>query len=516
MASEDLVDKVIGLCKRRGIIFPTSEIYGSFGGFFDYGNSGSLMKRNVENSWIRNFVTSREDAVLMDGATITHPAVWKSSGHVDSFNDPLVECKKCHKRFRADHLVESKLNISVDGLSLQQIQDIITRDKIVCPDDKGEFSMVKMFNLMFRTHVGAVESDESVAYMRPETAQLIFSDFKQIQITSRKKLPFGIAQIGKAFRNEISPRNFVFRSREFTQMEMEYFIHPDRINDCPLLTQDHLDYEVNVLTEQMQDKKQEHRAMKIRELVDGKIIKTQWHAYWLVEALRWLTGIGVRKENLRLRQHVKTELSHYSLETWDVEYNYPWGWKELCGIANRTDFDMRQHAKFSGEDLSYFDEDAKKKVVPFVIEPSFGLDRIIFTLLIDSYLEKVEAGEAKVTLKLKPEVSPMSFGVFPLMKKDGLAEKGKEVLSILKNDFLCYYDDSGSVGKRYARADEIGVPGGITVDYDSLKDNTVTLRDRDSAKQVRAPIKELKSILPRFLKGEALESLGKPIKQNKV
>jgi glycyl-tRNA synthetase len=508
----ELIDKVISLCKRRGIIFPTSEIYGSFAGFFDYGNYGSLIKRNIENSWIKYFVTNREDVVLIDGSIITNPIVWKASGHLDSFNDPLVECKKCHKRFRADHLVESSLNISVDGLSKEQIQEIISKHKIVCPDCKGEFTLIKMFNLMFKTNVGATEDDSSIAYLRPETAQLIFTNFKQIMLTSRKKLPFGIAQIGKAFRNEISPRNFVFRSREFNQMELEYFIHPKKVNECQFLTEEYLNYEVNVLSEEMQDKKIEHKKMKIDELLSKSIIKTPWHAYWILESIKWLNSIGIRLDNLRIRQHTKTELSHYSLETWDIEYNYPWGWKELVGIANRTDFDLKQHTKFSKKDLSYFDEEAKEKIIPFVIEPSFGLERTLLTLLIDNYFEKEENGEIKIVLKLKPEIAPIKVAVFPLMKKDGLDEKAKEVFKMVKQHFIAEYDDTGSIGKRYARADEIGTVACITIDYQTLEDNTVTIRDRNTTKQIRVSVNEIKSVLEKFLEGEELEKLGEVVK----
>ncbi|HLC58940.1 MAG TPA: glycine--tRNA ligase [archaeon] len=499
MEREDLVEKIISLCKRRGIIFPTSEIYGNFAGFFDYGNYGSLMKRNVEDSWIKHFVTGRDDVVLIDGATITHPLVWKASGHVDSFNDPLVECKKCHKRFRADHLVESKLNISVDGLAREQIQELITKHKIVCPECKGEFTVIKMFNLMFKTHVGSTEDDASATYLRPETAQLIFSDFKQIATTSRKKLPFGMAQIGRAFRNEISPRNFVFRSREFTQMEIEFFIHPEKMDKCDLIDKN---FELNVLTEDMQEKKQDHKKMKVGEILDKNTIRTKWHTYWIVESLKWLTSIGIREENLRLRQHVKAELSHYSSETWDIEYNYPWGWKELVGIANRGDFDLKQHAKISKEELSYFDEEAKKRMVPHVIEPSFGLDRIILTLLLDAYDEKVEKGETKIVLKLNSKIAPLTVGVFPLMKKDGLDDKARDITESLKNEIICEYDDSGSIGKRYARMDEIGTPWCITVDYDSSRDKKVTIRDRDTTKQKRIKITDVDDVIKSLLAGK--------------
>jgi glycyl-tRNA synthetase len=506
------MEKIIQLSKRRGFIFPTSEIYGSFAGFFDYGNYGVLMKRNVEDSWIKFFATGRDDVVLLDGAVITNPNVWRASGHEKSFNDPLVECKKCHKRFRADTLIEGALNISIDGLGKEHVQELLTKHKIICPGCKGEFTLIKMFNLMFKTFVGATEDESSLVYLRPETAQLIFTNFKQILLTSRKKLPFGIAQVGKAFRNEIAPRNFVFRCREFSQMEVEYFIHPKKIDDCPLLTNEHLDYEIGVLTEEMQEKEQNHQKMKIKDLVKSKTIKTKWHTYWIVESLKWFEIIGIRKQNLRIRQHTKNELSHYSMETWDVEYNYPWGWKELMGIANRTDFDLKQHMNSSNADLTYFDEETKEKIVPYVIEPSFGMERVILTLLIDNYSEKKEKDGTKVVLRLEKKIAPVAVSVFPLMKKDGLDEKAKEVFNLLKQQFVCEYDESGSVGKRYARADEVGIPIAITVDYDSLKDESATVRDRDSTKQIRVKIKDLKNVVGKILQDEKFEKLCKTVK----
>jgi len=504
------VEKIISLCKRRGIIFPSSEIYGSFAGFFDFGNVGVELKRNVENSWWKHFVQEREDVVGIDGAIITHPNVWKASGHLESFNDPLVECTKCKKKYRADHLVETELKISVDGLSVKHLEELIQKHKIRCPDCKGELKFLQPFNLMFETSVGAEVGN--VAYLRPETAQVIFTNFKTIQQSSRKKLPFGIAQIGKAFRNEISPRNFIFRSREFNQMEIEYFIHPKKMDKCEFLTDDHLNFELQVLTEEAQEKGKSHEKRKIKDLLQKKIIKTPWHAFWIVESMKWFEKIGVKKENLRIRQHRKTELSHYSTETWDVEYNFPWGWKELEGIANRTDFDLKQHMKFSNSDLHYFDEENKEKLVPFVIEPSFGLERTVMVLLLDSYAEIKEDNELKVKLKLNPSISPVKVAVFPLMKKDGLVEKAREVFEKLNKEFVCEYDDSGSIGKRYARADEIGVVAAITCDYQTLADNTITIRDRDSTNQIRVEIKELKSVLSKFFEGKKFETLGKLVK----
>lgn len=496
-----LMEKVVNLCLRRGILFPNSDIYGTFAGFYDFGHAGAELKRNIEASWWTAFIQQREDVVGIDGAIITHPDVWKASGHVDAFNDPLVRCTKCRKRFRADHLIEGALKINVDGMSVDHIGEIIASGKVICPDCRGKLEMEKPFNLMFRTNVGVVEDESSTAFLRPETAQLIFLDFKAVQQFARKKLPFGIAQIGKAFRNEISPRNFVFRCREFSQMEIEYFIHPAEMDNCPYLK----DVEGDVLqicTQEMQaeGRNDETISMTVKQAVEEDIIGTRWHAYWIAASMRWFTSIGIQEGNLRLRQHLKDELSHYSCETWDIEYNYPWGWKELMGIANRGDFDLSQHAKFSGKDLSYFDQEKGERVIPYVIEPSGGLERTLLTALLGAYTEKVEDGEVKVVLKLSPAIAPVKVGVLPLMKKDGLKEKAREVYEMLREHFVCEYDDAGSIGKRYARADEIGTPFAVTIDYQTLKDGTVTLRDRDTTEQVRVPVSELQKTITKAIK----------------
>ena len=487
-------EKTTNLCIRRGILFPSSEIYGAPGGFFDYGPVGVEIKRNLEAAWWKYFVRDREDMVGIDGSIISPNGVWKASGHVDSFNDPLVECKKCKKRFRVDQLVEGALKINVDGMPLSKVQELMQEHKVVCPDDKGELSAIKSFNLMFKTHIGSLEDETSEAYLRPETAQMIFVNFKTAQMTSRKQLPFGIAQIGKAFRNEIAPRNFVFRCREFSQMEIEYFINPQKLNECPYI-QGVMDVSIPVCTAEMQAKGKNDEVMSviIKDALQKKIIGTQWHAYWIAACMNFFTSMGMKKENMRLRQHTKDELSHYSSETWDVEYKYPWGWKELMGLANRRDYDLKQHIKFSGKDLSLFDEEKKERIVPFVIEPSFGLDRMLFTLLIDAYSEKVEDGEAKILLKLNPSLAPVKVAIFPLMKKDGLKEKAREVYEMLKTSVPCEFDDAGSIGKRYARSDEVGIPYCITIDYDTLKDGTVTVRDRDTAKQERVKVSDILS-----------------------
>ncbi len=489
----NLVDSVVSLCARRGVIFPTAEIYGGLAGFFDYGPVGVELKKNIENAWWRHFVTMREDVVGIDGSIITNPSVWKASGHVDSFTDPLVDCTKCKSRFRADQLIEDELKLSVDGIAPKQLEEMLKKHKLVCPKCKGELTEVKVFNLMFATQVGVVDNPDSKVYLRPETAQSIFADFKVVNTVARKKLPYGIAQVGKAFRNEIAPRNFLFRAREFDLMEIEYFVHPAKLNECQFYSKEHASFKALFYTSEMQENKKEHMELQIGKLLEGGVIGNKWHGYWLVKCYKWLTDVvGIKKENLRFRQHVKTELSHYSSETWDIEYNYPWGWKELQGIANRGNFDLTQHSKHSGSEITVFDEETKSKVVPFVIEPSIGIGRLVFTLLLDSFYQKVENEEAKNVLRLKPLVAPVKFAVFPLMKKDGLSEKARQVFEELKAlDVAVEYDEAGSIGKRYARQDEVGTPYCITIDYDSLKDNDVTIRERDSGKQERAKISKL-------------------------
>ncbi|MFQ5406082.1 MAG: glycine--tRNA ligase [Candidatus Micrarchaeia archaeon] len=498
---DTLLEKVINLCQRRALIFANSELYGGMTGFFDYGPAGIELKRNIEQSWWKNFVQDRADLVGIDGASITHPKVWKASGHVDAFNDPLVDCKKCNSRYRADHLVEDELKITVDGLSLEKVQNLIAKHKLTCPKCKGELTPARVFNLMFKTHAGPLQDESSATYLRPETAQLIFADFKIVQAASRKQLPFGIAQIGRAFRNEIAPRGFVFRCREFSQMEIEFFIHPKKLDNCPILTDELLNIETHVYTTKAQEEKKDHEKMTIGKALEKGLVQTKWHAYWIAESLRWFYSLGIKRENLRVRQHVETELSHYSNETWDVEYKYPWGWKELQGIANRTDFDLKQHEKHSGKDQSYFDAQTNEKIVPFVIEPSTGVERTFLTVLLDAFNEnKSEKGSA-IVLKLNPKLAPYKAAVFPLMKKEPLAQKAKEVFEILRKDFACDYDETGSIGKRYARHDEIGTPYCITIDFDSLEKNDATIRDRNSGKQERVKISEIKETLRKKLEG---------------
>ncbi|MBM3284078.1 glycine--tRNA ligase [Candidatus Gottesmanbacteria bacterium] len=428
-----LMEKIVSLCKRRGFIFPSSEIYGGIGSVYDYGHYGVLLKNNVKQLWWQANVLKREEVVGLDSAVILHPRVWQASGHVSSFTDPLVECKECHQRYRADYLLEGKYG------------DIKTIDgKPRCPACGGELTEEKKFNLMFKTYIGAVENTASAAYLRPETAQGIFVNFKTIMITNSQKIPFGIAQIGKAFRNEITPGNFTFRTREFEQMEIEFFVEPG---------------------------------------TDEK-----WHKYWLDERIKWYQKLGIKKDNLRLRQHTKKELSHYSKDTYDVEYQFPWGWGELEGIANRTDFDLKEHQKYSGRDLTYFDETTKKTYIPYVIEPSAGADRATLAFLIDSYYEDGK----RIVLQLHPQLAPIKVAIFPLVaNKPDLIRVAKKIYEMLRTQLVVAFDDRGNIGKRYYAQDEIGTPWCVTIDYDTLKDNTVTVRDRDTTKQERVKAEAL-------------------------
>ncbi|MEK7178233.1 MAG: glycine--tRNA ligase [Patescibacteria group bacterium] len=433
-----LMDKIVSLAKRRGFIFPGSEIYGGLANSWDYGPLGVELKNNVKRAWWRSIVMERDDVVGIDAAIIMHPKVWEASGHVSSFSDPLIECKNCHERFREDHLYEGKYG------------EIKTEHgKPLCPKCGGEMTESKKFNLMFKTSIGPVEDSAHQVYLRPETAQAMFVDFKEVLNTTRKKIPFGIAQIGKAFRNEITPGNFTFRTREFEQMELEYFVEPGT------------------------DKK--------------------WHQYWLKERIAWYVKYGISKKNLRLRAHGKEELSHYSAGTSDVEYTFPWGWGELEGIANRTNFDLSQHSKYSGQDLSYFDEEKKKKFIPYVIEPSAGADRSVLAFMMDAYKEEEDKdGRARVVLKIHPQLASYKVAVFPLLaNKPQLAKLARKIYDDLKKQFMTAWDDRGNIGKRYYSQDEIGTPWCVTIDFESLKDKKVTVRDRDSMKQKRVPIKEL-------------------------
>ena len=414
------MEKVVNLCKRRGFVYPGSEIYGGLCASLDYGPVGVELKRNVKDAWWRAVVTSRDDVVGIDAAVIMHPRVWEASGHVAGFSDPLVDCKSCKQRFRADHLQGDK-----------------------CPECGGELTEARQFNLMFKTYVGPVEDTAHVAFLRPETAQAMFVNFRNVCETSRMKLPFGIAQQGRSFRNEITPGNFLFRTREFEQMELEFFVKPG--------DDDH------------------------------------WFEVWQQERLRWYLDLGMTKERLRIRPHGSDELAHYAKGCVDIEYEFPFGWSELEGIANRTDFDLKRHAEHSGKDLTYFDEERKERYFPYVIEPAAGVDRSLLAFLVDAYHEDVVEGEARTVLRLHPKLAPYKAAVFPLLRKDGQPERAHKIYAALRKHFPVDYDQAGSIGRRYRRQDEVGTPFGITIDHDTMRDGTVTLRDRDAMTQIRIP-----------------------------
>jgi glycyl-tRNA synthetase len=454
------MDKIVAFCKRRGFVYQSSEIYGGIRSSYDYGPLGVEMKRNIKEEWWRRMVHMREDMVGLDSAIIMHPKVWEASGHTLTFNDMLVESRTSKRRYRADHLIEDATGIDAEGLSPEQLTKIIQEDeRVKDPVDGGrDFAPVRPFNLMFETYMGPVKTPENLAYLRPETAQGIFVNFKNVLQTSRVKVPFGIAQIGKSFRNEITPGNFIFRTREFEQMEMEFFVEPGT--------------------------------------------DEAWHEYWIEERWNWYTNLGLKEENLRRYEHPKEKLSHYSKRTVDLEYNYASvGWSELEGIANRTDFDLKQHAAYSGEPLEYFDQAAGERYVPYVIEPAVGPDRIMLALLVDSYTEEEVKGEERTVLKLHPRIAPTKAAVFPLSKKEPVSTIARELYDDLKGDYRIFYDDSGSIGRRYRRQDEAGTPFCVTVDFHTIEDKQVTIRDRDTLEQERVPIAAVRDRLKALISG---------------
>jgi glycyl-tRNA synthetase len=491
------IEEMATFCKKKGFVFPNSEIYGGLSGFFDFGPLGVELNNKIKQTWWKRFVQDRDDVVGIDGSIVSSKDVWKASGHIDSFADVLIECRKCNARHRADHLIEDQHDLNVEGKSLEYFNAIVKEKGLKCPKCQSEeFGECSQFNLMFKTFVGPKEDDESVAYLRGETAQIIFTNFKNVIDTTRVKLPFGIAQIGKAFRNEISPREFLFRVREFEQMEIEFFTHPGKADDCPLL-KPYLDLELNVYSAENQEKGEEQTKITVQELLDSAINK--WQAYWLVQEYLWFTeDLGMNPENLRVREHTKEELAHYAKACFDLDYNFPMGWKEIYGLADRGQFDLTQHKEHSGKNLEYFDEQTQEKIIPRVAaEPSQGVGRAFLALMFDSYKTRTdEKGKEIVVLNFSPKISPFFCAVFPLVKnKEIITKKAKEVYQQIKTSYSCYYDESAAVGRRYARADEVGVNYCITIDFDTLEDNCVTIRDRNTTKQERIKISELNNKL---------------------
>jgi glycyl-tRNA synthetase len=434
------MDKIVALCKRRGFIFQSSEIYGGLASTYDYGHYGVLLKNNVKAEWWRAVVQERDDVVALDAAILMDAKVWEASGHLEGFTDPLVQCLgRCKKRWRADHLREAQ-----------------PEGELRCPECGGPLSEPRQFNLMFETYIGPVKDEASRIFLRPETAQGIFVNFKNVLQFSRKKPPFGIAQIGKAFRNEITPGNFIFRTREFEQMEIEFFVPAGG--------------------------------------------GPEWHRRWMDERTRWYTELGIRSDHLRLREHGADELSHYSVATSDVEYLFPMGWSELEGIANRGDYDLTQHARFSGEKLEYVDTATGERYVPHVVEPSAGADRALLAFMVDAYDEEEVEGRRRTVLRLHPRLAPVKVAVLPLVSRDGMPETARGVYEELRSRLPVEFDEGGSIGRRYRRQDEIGTPWGVTIDGQTLEDGTVTLRDRDSLSQIRLPIAGLGDELERRLR----------------
>ncbi len=440
--TNDRMDKIVSLCKRRGFVYPSSEIYGGLGSSWDYGPLGSELKRNLKTFWWDAMTNRRNDVEGLDASILMHPDVWKTSGHVDEFTDPLVDCRTCKGRFRADKLEECRCLKKPSKTPLE------------CG---GELTEARNFNLMFKTFMGPVEDDSATVYLRPETAQGIYVNFLNVKNSSRQKIPFGIAQIGKAFRNEITPGNFIFRTREFEQMEMQYFVHPEE--------------------------------------------DMKWFEYWREQRWAWYQALGIKMERLRWHEHQKDELAHYAKAAYDIEYEYPFGWQELEGVHNRSDFDLTRHIEATKKDMRYFDERFTEKFIPYIIETSAGCDRTLLTLLVDAYDEVEVKGEKRVFLRLSPKISPIKVAIFPLVKKGGMPEYAEKVCAEVKKRFKVFYDVSGAIGRRYARMDEAGCPFGVTVDGQTLEDNTMTVRDRDTMEQKRMTAAELIDFLDERIYG---------------
>ena len=453
---EKTMEKIVALAKSRGFVYPGSEIYGGLANTWDYGNLGVELKNNVKKAWWKKIIQENPYNVGLDCAILMNPQTWEASGHLGGFSDPLMDCKECHERFRADKLIEEfsqeqsiELPNSVDAWSQEEMKNFIEEHNVPCPScGKHNFTDIRQFNLMFKTFQGVTEDAKSTVYLRPETAQGIFVNFKNVQRTSRKKIPFGIGQIGKAFRNEITPKNFIFRMREFEQMELEFFCEPGT--------------------------------------------DLEWFGYWKNTCVNWLKTLGIKEDEMRVRDHEPEELVFYSKATSDIEFLFPFGWGELWGVADRTDYDLTQHQTVSGEDMSYFDDEKKEKYIPYVIEPSLGVDRMVLAFLCSAYdEEELEGGDTRTVLHFHPAIAPVKIGILPLSKK--LAEGAEKVYAELAKTYNCEYDDRGNIGKRYRRQDEIGTPFCVTYDFESEEDGSVTVRDRDTMEQERVKIADLKS-----------------------
>ena len=458
--TEKTMEKIVALCKGRGYVYAGSEIYGGLANTWDYGPLGVEFKNNVKKAWWKKFINESKYNVGLDAAILMNPETWVASGHVGGFSDPLMDCKECKSRYRADKLIEDYFHdkgetVVVDGWDSQKMYDFVMENKIACPKcGKVNYTEIRKFNLMFKTFQGVTEDSKSEIYLRPETAQGIFVNFRNVQRTTRKKVPFGIGQIGKSFRNEITPGNFTFRTREFEQMELEFFCKPGT--------------------------------------------DLEWFAYWKDYCKNWLLSLGIKEENIKMRDHEKEELSHYSNATTDIEFMFPFGWGELWGIADRTDFDLTQHANHSGENMEYVDPYTNEKYIPYVVEPSLGADRVALAFLVEAYdEEEVGEGDVRTVLRLHPALAPYKAAVLPLSKK--LSEKAEEVFAEISKDFMCEFDDAGSIGKRYRRQDEIGTPICITYDFESEETGTVTVRDRDTMEQERIAIADLKEYIAKKL-----------------
>jgi glycyl-tRNA synthetase len=462
--TEKSMDKLVALCKGRGFVYPGSEIYGGLANAWDYGPLGVELKNNIKRAWWKKFIQENPYNVGIDAAILMNPQVWVASGHVVNFNDPLIDCKSCKMRYRADNLVEAwnkehGIEMEADGMTGDELTAYINEHQIPCPTcGKSEFTPIRKFNMMFKTHLGVTEDSSTEVYLRPETAQGMFVNFKNVQRTTRRKLPFGIGQAGKSFRNEITPGNFIFRIREFEQMELEFFCRPGT--------------------------------------------EMEWFDYWRAFCRDWLLSLGIHAENLRYRDHDKAKLSHYSNATTDIEYLFPFGWGELWGVASRTNYDLRVHQAASGQDMTYFDQETGEHFLPYCVEPAVGVDRILLTALTDAYDEEVvdpEKNDTRVVLHLHPALAPYKCAVLPLSKK--LGAKAEEIYVELSKQFMCDYDDAGSIGKRYRRQDEIGTPLCVTVDFQTVgdentpADHCVTVRDRDTMEQVRLPIDQLEAYI---------------------